>query len=166
MGTATKYHVQRFDKEIKKIGILNLAGTNDNITISPQISYLTDSTIKNTINDFNDFKFQILDISQIDTSQKNPGDVCIKNNLDGLVVIEVQFIELNLSLALISIGKEMHSQAQLNLYSDKGTKLLQISHRTTSDPYGTVTPEKTSNDAITLALKKLISETKRMNERI
>lgn len=82
--------------------------------------------------------------------------------------MDSRFINVDYTIAFIPVKSEYHSESFITLFNNEGDKLISVSHNTyRGDNYiERPRPEETVNDAIQIALKKLLVHTRILNGKI
>lgn len=172
IGTKVLYYAPESNIVIKKIGVINLVADSINIKVCPTIHAVTDSVIHASSLENTDFRFTLLeeskDFERVNLHKDSFSEISMKMQLDALLIVDSRFINVNYSIAYIPVSSEYHSESLVTLFSNQGVKLISISHNTSrGDNFiERPSPEVTVIDAVQIAIKRLLLQTRSLNKRV
>jgi hypothetical protein len=172
IGTKTLYRATKNNIVVKNIGVINLVADSINIKICPTIKSVSESAIKESFLEKKEFQFSLLeeskDFQRLNLNKNSLSDISSKNNFDAILIVDSRFLDVDYTVAFISVASEYHSESLVTLFNNEGDKLVSISHNTMRGDNYIARPsaDVTVNDAIQIALKKLLDNTKSINEKI
>ena len=172
IGTKTLYRATKNNIVIKNIGVINLVTDSTNIKICPTIKFVSESAIKESFLENTDFQFTSLeeskDFQRSKLDKNSLSDISNKKHFDAILIVDSRFMNVDYTIAFIPVASEYHSESLITLFNNEGDKLISISHNTMRGDNYIERPsaEVTVNDAIQIALKKLLGNTRSLNEKI
>ena len=158
LGTKTLYNADN-KGEVRKIGFSKLDGNSIVIRIFPKTDSIFRSTFVNTVNKFNlptpFFWDNEISIEKADTGAISR--ICKENNLDGLIVTKLKFINTSYSVYFVPIGKSYDTQVEMKLFSNNGNLLYGVKYNTMNgNSYLDLpTADRTVHDGIVGAINKI-----------
>ena len=168
IGSKILYVAQKNDTVLKSIGIVNLVSDSTNLKICPNITEVSDSAIKAGLQESKEIDFKFFDYEKDSADiNNNTTEFCTNNNLDGIIFVDLRFINVHYTVAFIPLSEEYHSESKISLFNKNGKNLIRTSHNTSRGGQYVTTPStaQTVYDAIEIALKELLFQTKKLNER-
>ncbi|MBK7377917.1 MAG: hypothetical protein IPJ03_02755 [Ignavibacteriales bacterium] len=172
IGTKTLYRATKNNIVIKNIGVINLVTDSTNIKICPTIKSVSESAIKESFLENTDFQFIELedskDFQRSKLDKNSLSDISNKKHFDAILIVDSRFMNVDYTIAFIPVASEYHSESLITLFNNEGDKLISISQNTMRGDNYIERPsaEVTVNDAIQIALKKLLGNTRSLNEKI
>jgi hypothetical protein len=172
IGTKTLYRATKNNIVIKNIGVINLVTDSTNIKICPTIKSVSESAIKESFLENTGFQFTSLeeskDFQRSKLDKNSLSDISNKKHFDAILIVDSRFMNVDYTVAFIPVASEYHSESLITLFNNEGDKLISISHNTMRGDNYIERPsaEVTVNDAIQIALKKLLGNTRSLNEKI
>ncbi len=172
IGTKTLYRATKNNIVIKNIGVINLVTDSTNIKICPTIKSTSESAIKESFLENTDFQFTLLeeskDFKRLSLNKESLSDISNKKHFDAILIVDSRFMNVDYTVAFIPVASEYHSESLITLFNNEGDKLISISHNTMRGDNYIERPsaDVTVNDAIQIALKKLLGNTRSLNEKI
>ena len=95
-----------------------------------------------------------------DLDKQKIADICISNNLDGIIFTKLIFIQIKYTMMFIPISQSLDTEVEMQYFDANGNLILHTKHNTANGNAYPDPPiaEKTIPDGVKGALKRIFKE--------